>query len=244
MVLLELVIPKRPTDVPRMMRWPGNLGIQLANGLLLRIVFPGAAVGFALGYAELGVGLFNQWEGPGWLEFILALLLLDLSIYIQHVAAHRIPLLWRLHRMHHSDLHLDASSALRFHPIEILLSMVWKAAVLWLLGAPAEAVLVFEVLLNAMAMFNHANIRIPDWLDRGLRLFIVTPDMHRVHHSIVWQETNSNYGFNISWWDRIFRTYKPDAAAGQLGMTIGVEQFRQPTDSRLDRLLLQPFRQS
>lgn len=242
MVIWEFFRPRRPVSIPRSQRWPGNMGIQVANALMLRLIFPGVAVGFALAFEATGTGWLNRWNGPAWLEFGLALLLLDLAIYVQHVVAHRIPWLWRLHRMHHSDMHLDATSALRFHPIEICLSMLWKAAVLWLLGAPPEAVLVFEVLLNAMAMFNHANVRISERLDRALRLFVVTPDMHRIHHSVDWGETNSNFGFNLSCWDRIFGTYREQAQAGQLGMVLGVAQFRGPNESRIDRLLLQPLR--
>ncbi len=242
MAILELVIPRRPVTIPRLQRWPGNLGIQVLNALMLRLVFPGVAVGFALAYQAQGSGLLNAWNGPGWLAFALALLLLDLSIYVQHLLAHKVPLLWRLHRMHHSDMHLDATSALRFHPLEILFSMLWKAVVLWLLGAPPEAVLAFEVLLNGMAMFNHANIAIPEKADRWLRWLLVTPDMHRIHHSVQWEETNSNFGFNLSIWDRLANTYRADPVGGQLGMTLGLPQFRQPDDSRLDRLLLQPLR--
>lgn len=242
MAALEFWIPKRPSRYSRRQRWPGNLGIQLLNGLLLRLLFPAAAVGFALVFAERGVGIFQSWNGPYWLEFALSLVVLDFSIYLQHVVVHRVPLLWRLHRVHHSDIQLDVTSALRFHPAEILLSLLWKALVLRCLGAPAEAVLIFEVLLNAMALFNHANIQIPETGDRILRCFVVTPDMHRIHHSIEAREMNSNFGFNISLWDRIFGTYTAEPEAGQLGMQIGMPTFREQRDSRLDQLLIQPLR--
>ncbi|MDB5373698.1 MAG: fatty acid hydroxylase, partial [Belnapia sp.] len=167
---------------------------------------------------------------------------LDLAIYAQHVAFHAVPLFWRLHRMHHADLELDVTSGLRFHPFEILLSMLIKLAVVVALGAPALAVLAFEVLLNASAMFSHGNVRLPLRLDRILRRVVVTPDMHRIHHSILRHETDSNYGFNLAWWDRLFGTYRAEPAAGQLGLTIGIERFRDPAELRLDRMLLQPFR--
>ena len=179
---------------------------------------------------------------PAWVGVVASVVLLDLAIYFQHVLFHAVPVLWRLHRMHHADLDFDVTTGLRFHPIEILLSMVIKLAVVAALGAPALAVLIFEVLLNATSMFNHGNVRIPAGLDRVLRWVVVTPDMHRVHHSILSRETNSNFGFNLPWWDRLFGTYRAQPAAGHEGMTIGIEQFRDPRELRLDRMLLQPFR--
>ena len=167
---------------------------------------------------------------------------LDLAIYLQHVLFHAVPALWRLHRMHHADLEFDVTTGARFHPIEILLSMGIKLGVVAALGAPAIAVLIFEVLLNATSMFNHSNVRMPVWIDRVLRWIVVTPDMHRVHHSIVARETNSNFGFNLPWWDRLFGTYRDQPAAGHEAMTIGIEQFREPAEQRLDRMLTQPFR--
>jgi sterol desaturase/sphingolipid hydroxylase (fatty acid hydroxylase superfamily) len=172
---------------------------------------------------------------------VLSVLALDLVIYLQHVLFHAVPLLWRLHRVHHADLGFDVTTGLRFHPLEIGLSMLIKYAAIAALGPPAGAVLLFEVLLNAVTMFNHGNVRLPAALDRWLRLLVVTPDMHRVHHSILRKETNSNFGFNFPWWDRWFGTYRPQPAAGHGGMTIGIEQFRERRDSRLDRLLLQPL---
>jgi sterol desaturase/sphingolipid hydroxylase (fatty acid hydroxylase superfamily) len=179
---------------------------------------------------------------PPWANVPLAVMALDLAIYLQHVLFHAVPALWRLHRMHHADLEIDVTTGARFHPIEILLSMGIKLGVIAALGTPAVAVLLFEVLLNATSMFNHSNVAMPAWLDRVLRWIVVTPDMHRVHHSIVVRETNSNFGFNLPWWDRLFGTYRDQPAAGHDGMTIGIEQFRDPVEQRLDRMLTQPFR--
>jgi sterol desaturase/sphingolipid hydroxylase (fatty acid hydroxylase superfamily) len=239
MALWEMIAPRR-NDVTRLVRWTSNLGIVVVNTVVLRLVFPLAAVGFAAWAETQGWGLFNAVGAPFWLAFVLSLAALDFAIYIQHVMFHAVPALWRLHRMHHADLGFDVTTGLRFHPIEILLSMGFKIAVLAALGAPAAAVLVFEVVLNATAMFNHGNVRMPHRLDALLRLFVVTPDMHRVHHSIVPAETNSNFGFNIPWWDRLCGTYRAQPAAGHDGMTIGIEQFRTARDQWLDRMLVQP----
>src|SRR5581483_8690371 len=235
MALLELLAPRRQQAVTRAQRWPSNLGIVALNTLLVRLVFPTTAVALAvLGEAQ-GWGLFHAVGLPVWAAIPLGVILLDLAIYLQHVLVHAVPALWRLHRMHHADLEFDVTTGARFHPIEILLSMVLKLMVIAALGPPAAAVLLFEVLLNATAMFNHSNVRVPDGLDRVLRLIVVTPDMHRIHHSVVPKETNSNFGFNLPWWDRLFGTYRPEPAAGQVGMTIGVEQFRDVSEQRLDR---------
>jgi len=239
MALWEMIAPRR-NDVTRLVRWTSNLGIVVVNTVVLRLVFPAAAVGFAAWAETQGWGLFNAVGAPFWLAFVLSLAALDFAIYIQHVMFHAVPALWRLHRIHHADLGFDVTTGLRFHPIEILLSMGFKIAVLAALGAPAAAVLVFEVVLNATAMFNHGNVRMPHRLDALLRLFVVTPDMHRVHHSIVPAETNSNFGFNIPWWDRLCGTYRAQPAAGHDGMTIGIEQFRTARDQWLDRMLVQP----
>jgi sterol desaturase/sphingolipid hydroxylase (fatty acid hydroxylase superfamily) len=239
--LWEMAAPRR-RDIGRGVRWVSNLGIVIVDTIVLRLVFPAAAVGFAATAADRGWGLFNLVEAPGWLAFVAALVVLDIAIYAQHVAFHRVPWLWRLHRMHHSDTGFDVTTALRFHPVEILLSIAIKIAVIAAIGAPPAAVLVFEVLLNACAMFNHSNGRMPRGLDALLRLVVVTPDMHRVHHSIVPVETNSNYGFSVSWWDRLFRTYRAQPAAGHEAMTLGQEAFREPRDAWLDRLLWQPLR--
>jgi sterol desaturase/sphingolipid hydroxylase (fatty acid hydroxylase superfamily) len=189
-----------------------------------------------------GWGLLNAWVVPAWAAVPIAVIALDFVIYLQHVLFHAVPALWRLHRMHHADLEFDVTTGARFHPIEIALSMVIKLTIVAALGAPALAVLIFEVLLNATAMFNHSNVRLPAWVDHVLRWMVVTPDMHRVHHSVVVRETNSNFGFNLPWWDRLFGTYRDQPAAGHERMTIGVEEFRDPAEQRLDRMLSQPFR--
>ena len=210
--------------------------------VLTRVVAPSGAVGFALLSEARGWGLFNAVVWPIWLELLLALLVLDLAIYLQHRVFHYVPVLWRLHRMHHADLDVDVSTGARFHPIEILLSLGIKFFVIVPLGASPLAVLLFEVALNATSMFNHSNVRIPQAIERVLRWLLVTPDMHRVHHSILRRETDRNFGFNFPWWDRLFRTYRPQPEAGHETMTLGIEQFRDPKELRLDRMLAQPFR--
>ena len=242
MAAWEFIGPRRSQTFGRGWRWPNNLGVVAADTLLVRILFPTTAVGMALVAEAHGLGLFNVVQLPPWFGVVASVILLDLAIYFQHVLFHAVPVLWRLHRMHHADLDIDVTTGLRFHPIEILLSMVIKLAVVIALGAPALAVLLFEVLLNATSMFNHSNIRIPEGFDGVLRWFVVTPDMHRVHHSILLRETNSNFGFNLPWWDRLFGTYRAQPAAGHEAMTIGIEQFRDPRELGLDRMLLQPFR--
>ena len=207
MALWEVAAPRRRREIPRILRWSNNLGVVVIDTLLVRVTFPIIAVGLALVAQDNGWGLFNIMDIPGWAAFLLSVLALDLAIYLQHVMFHAVPALWRLHRMHHADLEFDVTTGLRFHPVEILLSMGLKLIVVAALGPPAIAVLVFEVLLNATSMFNHSNIRIPKGIDRILRLFVVTPDMHRVHHSIHPSETNSNFGFNLPWWDRLLGTY-------------------------------------
>ena len=241
MALWEVAAPRRRREIPRLLRWSNNLGIVVIDTLLVRLTFPIVAVGLALLAEERGWGLFNVFDVPAWLAFIVAVLALDLAIYLQHVMFHAVPALWRLHRMHHADLEFDVTTGLRFHPVEILLSMGIKLAVVAALGPPAVAVLVFEVLLNATAMFNHSNINIPPAIDRIVRLVMVTPDMHRVHHSIHPSETNSNFGFNLPWWDRLLGTYRAQPREGHENMTIGIEQFRSPRDLWLDHLLIQPL---
>ena len=242
MAVWEFVVPRRKQAIGRGRRWPNNLGVVVVNTLLVRIAFPTTAVGLALVAEARGFGLFNVIALPAWVAVVASVVILDLAIYLQHVLFHAVPALWRLHRMHHADLEFDVSTGLRFHPIEIVLSMLIKFAVVAALGAPALSVLVFEVLLNATSMFNHANVRIPLAIDRVLRWLLVTPDMHRVHHSILARETNSNFGFNLPWWDRLFGTYRAQPAAGHEAMTIGIEQFRAPRELRLDRMLVQPLR--
>lgn len=242
MAIWEVAAPRRRREIPRLLRWSSNLGVVVIDTLLVRLTFPIVAVGLALVAQERGWGLFNVFDVPFWLAFFVSVLALDLAIYLQHVMFHAVPALWRLHRMHHADLEFDVTTGLRFHPVEILLSMCIKLAVVAALGPPAVAVLVFEVLLNATAMFNHSNIRIPAVIDRVLRLIVVTPDMHRVHHSIHPSETNSNFGFNLPWWDRLLGTYRPQPREGHETMTIGIEQFRTRRDLWLDRMLFQPLR--
>ncbi len=238
----EIAVPRRRLELPRLLRWTNNLALVVMDTILVRLMFPVVAVGLALLSEERGWGLLNVIAMPGWLAFVLSILVFDLAIYLQHVMFHAVPVLWRLHRMHHSDLEFDVTTGLRFHPLEILLSMVIKLAIVASVGPPAIAVLTFEVLLNATSMFNHSNIRIPLGLDRVLRLLVVTPDMHRVHHSIHPSETNSNFGFNLPWWDRLLGTYRAQPREGHESMTIGIKQFRTRRDLWLDRMLIQPLR--
>jgi sterol desaturase/sphingolipid hydroxylase (fatty acid hydroxylase superfamily) len=242
MTAWETLAPRRRLAVGRRVRWPNNLAIVALDIALVRVVFPTAAVGVALLAEERAWGLLNAFALPPWFAVVLAVLVLDLAIYLQHVMFHAVPALWRLHRMHHADLDFDVTTGARFHPIEILLSMAIKMAVVTAIGAPALAVVIFEVLLNGTALFNHGNVRLPETIDRVLRLFVVTPDMHRIHHSIAPAETNSNFGFNVPWWDRLFGTYRAQPAAGHQAMTIGIRQFRDSRELWLDRMLTQPFR--
>ncbi len=239
--LWEVLAPRRSNRFSRWQRWPSNFGIVVVNTVLVRLIFPTAAVSLAVIAEERSWGIFNIVDLPPVVEIILAIIVLDFIIYLQHVMVHAIPVLWRLHRMHHADLDYDVTTGARFHPLEIILSMIIKFAAVALLGAPAIAVIIFEILLNATAMFNHGNIQLPTSIDRVLRLIVVTPDMHRVHHSILPEETNSNFGFSIPWWDRLLGTYRAQPAAGHKEMTIGIEQFRERKYLRLDWLLIQPF---
>lgn len=242
MVAWELRRPRRAGEGGlRAGRWQANLGLVALGAVTVRLVFPLAAVGAALMAGERGWGLFNAIEAPLWLAVAATLIVLDLAIYAQHVAFHKIPLLWRLHRVHHTDTALDATTGLRFHPLEIVASMLFKIALVAALGAPALAVILFEVLLNALAMFNHANVDLPRRVDGILRRLIVTPDMHRVHHSVHRDETDSNYGFNLSLWDRLFGTYRAQPRDGHTKMALGTDTFRTPADGALLRLLIQPF---
>jgi sterol desaturase/sphingolipid hydroxylase (fatty acid hydroxylase superfamily) len=242
MAAWEATAPRRQRELSRLLRWSNNLGLVLIDRVLLHLSFPVLAVGFALLAEARGWGVLNSFDVPFALALPVSLLALDLAIYLQHVLFHAVPALWRLHRVHHADLEFDVTTGLRFHPLEILLSMAIKLAVVAALGPPAIAVLVFEVLLNATSMFNHSNVRIALGLDRILRWILVTPDMHRVHHSIHPNETNSNFGFNLPWWDRLLGTYRAQPRDGHEGMTIGIEQFRTPRELWLDRLLIQPLR--
>ena len=241
MTAWEFVAPRRRLSVPLMGRWIANIGLVILGALVIRLAVPLAAVGVATTAAARGFGLFNVVDLPAWLAFAAALVLLDLAIWAQHVAMHKVPLLWRLHRVHHSDVDFDSTSGVRFHPIEIAVSMVYKMAVVAAIGAPAAAVVVFEIGLSSGALFNHGNVRLPLAADRVLRTVIVTPDMHRIHHSVRRPETDSNYGFNLSVWDRLFGTYRDQPIDGHEGMAIGLEAFRSARDRHLGRLLLQPL---
>lgn len=241
MAAWEVAAPRRRREIPRVVRWSNNLALVAIDTVILRLAFPVLAVGLAVMAAEGGWGLFNVIDAPGWIALPVSIIVLDFAIYLQHVLFHAVPALWRLHRMHHADLEFDTTTGLRFHPVEILLSMGLKLAVVAALGPPAVAVLAFEVILNASSLFNHANVELPRRLDRALRLLLVTPDMHRVHHSIIPAETNSNFGFNLSWWDRLLGTYRARPRDGHEGMTIGIEQFRTRRDLWLDRMMVQPL---
>ena len=241
--LWELAAPRRVLTVSKGLRWASNLGIVVLNTVLLRLLFPLAAVGVAAFCKANGWGLLNHFHIPFVIAVPLAVIVLDFVIWLQHVMVHAVPALWRLHRVHHADLDYDVTTGSRFHPIEIILSMLIKFATIAVLGPPVVAVVIFEVLLNATAMFNHGNIRLPSALDRVLRWFVVTPDMHRVHHSIEDDEANSNFGFNLPWWDRLFGTYRGQPRAGHLGMTIGIRDHRDPREvTRLPGMLLLPFK--
>ncbi|MEO1033994.1 MAG: sterol desaturase family protein [Pseudomonadota bacterium] len=242
MALLEALFPRRARVQSRVRRWASNLGLIAIDTLALRLVLPIVAVGMAAFAAERGWGLLNLVAWPAWLEIVLAVVVLDMLIYWQHVATHHIPWLWRLHKIHHADRDFDVTTGIRFHPVEIILSMLYKFVCIIVLGPAVAAVILFEVLLNGCAMFNHANVRLPAWFDRSLRLVIVTPDMHRVHHSAVPTETNSNYGFSLSWWDRLFGTYIPQPQAGHDGMTIGLAQCQDERPASLAWILTVPFR--
>ncbi len=242
MAAWERAAPRRTQAVPRAWRWSNNLALVIVDTLLLRTIFPIAAVGAAMLAEQAGWGIMNRLDVPRTWSIPLSIVALDFAIWAQHLLFHRVRVLWRLHRMHHTDIEIDVSTGLRFHPLEIVLSMLIKIGVVLLLGAPAIAVLAFEVLLNATSLFNHANVRLPPRVDAALRWLVVTPDMHRVHHSWHARETHSNFGFNLSWWDRLSGTYVDQPRDGHERMTIGLPQFRDPAELRLDRLLIQPFR--
>jgi len=237
----ELIAPRRQLTVSKPRRWFTNLSLVVLNTLAVRFFLPVLPVGLALLLQERGWGILNILILPDWLKISLAVLALDLVVYLQHVMFHYLPTLWRLHRMHHVDLDIDVTTGNRFHPIEIVISIGIKLAAVALLGPPAIAVIIFEVVLNASAQFNHGNVKLPERVDRLLRLFVVTPDMHRVHHSIIPRETNSNFGFNVPWWDRLLGTYRAQPEQGHLGMTIGLKEYRDPAKLSLGRLLLLPF---
>jgi sterol desaturase/sphingolipid hydroxylase (fatty acid hydroxylase superfamily) len=241
MALWEIAAPRRPLTVSKGSRWGNNLGLVLIDTLALRFLLPANAVTTAVLIQQHGWGILNNLSISCGLAVVLGVAVLDLTIYLQHAMFHAIPTLWRLHRVHHTDLDFDVTTGVRFHPIEILLSMGIKMGAVTLLGASPLAVILFEVLLNGTSLFNHGNVHLPRPMDRILRLVVVTPEMHRVHHSVVIQEHNSNFGFNFPWWDRFFGTYRDQPAAGHLAMTIGLAPFREPQRLTLLRLLILPF---
>ncbi len=242
MAIWEIIAPRRALTVSKAVRWVNNLGLVFFNSFIARIVLPVTAVGVAEIAVENDWGLFNLVDVPIGLAVLASVVIMDFIIYLQHVMVHAVPLLWRLHRVHHADLDYDVTTGARFHTLEIILSMLIKFAVIVLLGPPVVAVIIFEVLLNAMAMFNHGNVGLPKTLDNFLRWFVVTPDMHRVHHSIEDDETNSNFGFNLSWWDRLFGTYRDQPRAGHKNMTIGIHNYTEPKQcSWISGMLVMPF---
>ncbi len=240
--ILEAIFPRRTRTRARGKRWPANLGISIINQIAARLIMPITAVAAAAYSIENGIGALNLISMPTWLEVLIGVLLLDLVIYVQHRVFHRVPVFWRLHRMHHTDTDFDVTTAIRFHPVEIVLSACIKIGAIFVIGPSVLAVLVFEILLNGISLFNHSNLDLSVKLDRFIRFFVVTPDMHRVHHSVRREETNSNYGFNFPWWDRFFGTYCAQPTDGHDEMTIGLEYFRDERELRLDRLLIQPFK--
>ena len=241
MFLWELIAPRRPLTTSKIIRWFSNLGLVLIDSIVVRLFFPTALAGIALLVQQRGWGLFNQFELPYLLKIIFSVLVLDFVIYLQHIVFHSVPLFWRLHMVHHTDMDIDVTTGVRFHPIEIILSMGIKMIVVVLIGAPAVAVLIFEIILNGTSMFNHGNVHYSQNIDSILRLLVVTPEMHRVHHSTIRWETNSNLGFNFPWWDRLFGTYRDQPAKGHLEMTIGLDQYKEPNKLTLPWLLVLPF---
>jgi len=241
MALWELAAPRRKLKSAKPARWFANLGIMVLSTLVVRVIFPTAAVGMALVAADRGWGLFNNLDLAPVVAVVASVFVLDLFIYLQHVMFHAVPALWRLHMVHHADVDFDVTTGLRFHPVEIVLSMVIKLAAVGVLGPPAVAVIIFEVVLNATAVFNHGNIRLPAAADRVLRWIVVTPDMHRVHHSVKELETNSNFGFNLPWWDRLLGTYRDQPENGHEAMAIGLSQYQDRLRQSLPWLLSLPF---
>lgn len=242
LALSEALKPRRKRVQTRKQRWTTNFAIIVLDSALVRLLFPAAAVGVALWAQVAGYGLFNIIGAPLWLAIIASFITLDFAVWASHVASHKVPLFWRFHRMHHADRDIDVTTGVRFHPVEIIASMAWKAAVVVALGAPPEAVIIFEIVLNGTAMFNHSNTKLPLAVDRVLRLVLVTPDMHRVHHSAKGDETDSNYGFNLPWWDRMFGTYIDQPQAGHDGMTIGLNRWQDERPAQIGWSLFMPFR--
>jgi len=243
MAVWEVFAPRRASTISKVVRWGNNLGLVVFNSILLRFIFPTAAVGVAIFVSEHNWGLLNFFHLPPLISVAISIVVLDFVIYFQHVLMHAIPALWRLHRVHHADLDYDFTTGVRFHPLEIIVSMLIKFVAILILGPPVAAVVIFEVILNASSMFNHGNIKLPAALDRILRLLIVTPDMHRVHHSVEKDESNRNFGFNLSWWDHLFDTYRQQPRAGHEEMVVGIQNYRELRDvTSIHGLLLLPFR--
>ena len=243
MAVWEVLAPRRASTISRIVRWGNNLGLVVFNTVLLRLIFPTAAVGVAIFASEHNWGLLNYVHLPSFAVVVISIVVMDFVIYFQHILMHAIPVLWRLHRVHHADLDYDFTTGVRFHPLEIIVSMLIKFAAILMLGPPVIAVLIFEVILNAMSMFNHGNVKLPAFLDRTLRLLIVTPDMHRIHHSVEEDESNRNFGFNLSLWDRFFGTYRKQPRAGHERMVVGIQNYRGLRDvTSIQGLLLLPFR--
>lgn len=242
MAAWEVASPWRRAEVPRLIRWSNNLALVVVDAAVVRLVFPVTAVAVAVWAEAAGWGVLTLLGLPLWAAAVLAFVLLDLAIWAQHRVFHAVPVLWRLHRVHHADPEIDVTTGVRFHPAEIVLSMAIKLAVVVALGAPAVAVLAFEVVLNATALFSHSNITLPPAWQRRLGWVVVTPQMHRIHHSERREETDSNFGFNLPWWDWLFGTYRAGAAAGDAGLRIGIGRFGAAADHRIDRLLVQPIR--
>jgi sterol desaturase/sphingolipid hydroxylase (fatty acid hydroxylase superfamily) len=239
---LETAFPRRCRKIPRGRRWPSNISVSVLNQLFIRLVLPISTAALSISVEQNQWGLFAHLPWARWIEVLAAILILDLAIYAQHRAYHAVPVLWRFHRMHHADLEFDLTTGIRFHPVSVLVSAMIKLAVIVATGAAPVAVLTFEVILNITSLFNHCNLNIPYNAERGLRLLVVTPDMHRLHHSKNPNETDRNFGFNFPWWDRIFGSYQEQPAAGHHDMPIGLQQFREEQELRLDRMLSQPFR--
>jgi sterol desaturase/sphingolipid hydroxylase (fatty acid hydroxylase superfamily) len=241
MAIWELFTPRRILKMSKGARWYTNLGLVFIDTLILRLLLPVQAVGVSLLAGNNGWGLLNHAALPYCMTIVIGVVGLDFVIYIQHVIFHTIPAFWNLHKVHHTDLDFDVTTGIRFHPIEILLSMGIKMATIIFLGIPATAVIIFEIILNGASMFNHGNVRFPAQIDRFARLLVVTPEMHRVHHSVLIKELNSNFGFSLSWWDRLLGTYRDQPEKGHEGMVIGLGQFRDPKTLTLSRLLILPF---
>jgi sterol desaturase/sphingolipid hydroxylase (fatty acid hydroxylase superfamily) len=241
LALWEALAPRRVPETSKVIRWSNNAALVIANILLVRLLFPLAAVGLAVFVEERGTGVLNMYSVPYVVAVVVSLLAFDLAVYLIHLAFHTAPVLWRMHRVHHADVDVDVATAVRFHPIQMVLSAAVKLAVILVLGPPVLAVVLFETLFHALLLFNHTNVRIAPAVERVLRWFIVTPDMHRVHHSIHPAETNSNFGFALPWWDRLFGTYRAEPAAGHERMALGIDSFRTERDFWLDRMLLNPF---